>query len=265
MLSLPNVRNGERVAMDTTNHAKDIADNHRSRQENTVSVVQKMLCCFCFRTSEKDLEYDQENPQHVVDDESIHIVVEDLGIDNPGFSLCEVEHCRPPQQSNMGRSASSVCQRAAMKKKLAPLSSLPLQSRAHVGNNEEDFLDALTPPVINLIPPTPSDVIDNDQFFDMNSEEDSPLQTSGSEGVDSIGSAVTGEQENKEEKMDQDVEYEGLCDNKQEEHPEISEPQVDTMTKKNKVDKTTIHFLRSTFQVAPLPEYPRKSKKSHSS
>lgn len=247
--------NVKQVAMETTNQAED----RRSRQENDVSVVRKLVCCFCFRTGEKD----PQNPKDVVDDDSIHIVVEDLGIDNPGFILSEVEHCRPPQQSTMGRSASSVstCRRAALKKKLAPLSSLPLQSRAHVSNDEEDFLDALTPPVINLIPPTPSDVIDDDQFFDMNSEEESPLQTSGSEGVDSIDTAVTGEHESEDdgEKMDRDVEFEG--DTKDDERPEL-ELHVDTMTKKNKVGKSTIQFLRSTFQVAPLPEYPRKSKTS---
>lgn len=216
------------------------------------------------------MECDQENPQNpkdVVDDESIHIVVEDLGIDNPGFILSEKERYRPPQQSIIGRSASSVstCQRAALKKKLAPLLSLPLQYRAHVGNNEEDFLDALTPPFINLIPPTPSDVVDDDQFFDLNSEEEIQLQTSGSEGVDSISSAVSGEQESEDgEKIGQDVAFEGTCGTKDEESPEL-DPQEVKMTKKNSVDKSPIYFLRSTFQVAPLPEYPRKSKVSFNS
>ncbi|KAA0718148.1 hypothetical protein E1301_Tti001258 [Triplophysa tibetana] len=141
---------------------------------------------------------------------------------------------------------------------LAPLLSLPLQYRAHVGNNEEDFLDALTPPFINLIPPTPSDVVDDDQFFDLNSEEEIQLQMSGSEEVDSIGSAVTGEQESEDgEKIGQDVAFEGTCSTKDEESPEL-DPREVIMIKKNSVDKSTIHFLRSTFQVAPLPEYPRK-------
>ncbi|XP_065152024.1 uncharacterized protein [Paramisgurnus dabryanus] len=246
--------------MDTAEHA----DNPRS-----TGVVQRFVCCFCFRTGEKDC--DQENPQNpsaVVDDESIHIVVEDLGIDNPGFSLSEVEHCRPPQQSTMGRSASSVsiCQRAAQKKKLAPLSSLPLQSTVHLGSNEEDFVDALLygstsdsdgdllrPPVINLIPPTPSDVIDDDQFFDMNSKEESMLQTSGSEGVDSIGSAVSGEQDC-EEGVEKPVRDEESDIKNEEGLPKLE----DVMATRSKVDKSTVHFLRSMFQVPPLPEYPRK-------
>ncbi|XP_043111831.1 uncharacterized protein LOC122356824 [Puntigrus tetrazona] len=187
--------------MDMANHA----DNRHSRRENSIGVVQRFLCCSCFQTGENDrLEYNQEKPQNpkaVVDEENVHIVVEDLGIDNPGFSLSDVEHKGLLQQITIGRSASSVsmCQRAVLKKKLAPLSSLPLQSRA-IQNSEDDCtVDSLlygsgssnagdgcllTPPVINLIPPTPSDVIDDDQFFDINSEEESLQQTSGSEGVD---------------------------------------------------------------------------------
>ncbi|XP_016297712.1 uncharacterized protein LOC107654911 [Sinocyclocheilus anshuiensis] len=259
--------------MDMAKHA----DNRHSRRENTIGVVQRFLCCSCFQTGENDrLEYNQEKPQNpkaVVDEENVHIVVEDLGIDNPGFSLSEVEHCGPPHQITMGRSASSVsmCQRAALKKKLAPLSSLPLQSRAIQNSEDDSTVDSLlyssgstnvgdggllTPPVINLIPPTPSDVIDDDQFFDINSEEESLQQTSGSEGVDSIGSAAMGEQES-EEDVDQDLESEGNHKTKDEEHPQVEPPEEETAKKKS-IDKSTIHFLRSTFHVPPLPEYPRK-------
>ncbi|KAL1262738.1 hypothetical protein QQF64_005477 [Cirrhinus molitorella] len=259
--------------MDRAKHA----DNRHSRRGNSIGVVQRFLCCSCFQTGQNDrLEYDQKKPQNpkaVVDEENVHIVVEDLGIDNPGFSLAEVERCGPSQQITMGRSASSVsmCQRAALKKKLAPLSSLPLQSRVIQSNEDDSTVDSLlygssstniedggllTPPVINLIPPTPSDVIDDDQFFDINSEEESLQQTSGSEGVDSLGSAAMGEQES-EEDVDQDVESEGNLDTKDEEHQQV-EPQEEETTKKKNIDKSTIHFLRSTFHVPPLPEYPRK-------
>ncbi|XP_073776257.1 uncharacterized protein isoform X2 [Danio rerio] len=252
-------------------------ENLRSRRENTFSIVQRFLCCSCFQTVENDcLEYNQDKPQDprsVVDEESIHIVVEDLGIDNPGFSLSEIERCGLPQQITMGRSASSVSmsQRAALKKKLAPLSSLPLQSRTIQNNEDDSTVDSLlygsgssnigddgllTPPVINLIPPTPSDVIDDDQFFDMNSEEESPQQTSGSEGVESIGSAAIGEQES-EEDVDQGMESEVNQGAKEEDCP-VVEPKKEETFKKNNVDKSTIQFLRSTFQVPPLPEYPRK-------
>ncbi|XP_052427846.1 uncharacterized protein LOC127969785 [Carassius gibelio] len=253
------------------------ADNRHSRRENSIGVVQRFLCCSCFKTGENDhLEYNQERsqiPKAIVDEENILIVVEDLGVDNLGFSLSEVEHCSPPQQISMGRSASSVsmCQRAALKKKLAPLSSLPLQSRVIQNSEDDSTVDSLlygssstnfgdgsllTPPVINLIPPTPSDVIDDDQFFDINSEEDSLHQTSGSEGVDSIGSAAMGEQES-EEDVDQDLESEGNHKSKDEEHPQVEPPEEETAKKKT-IDKSTIHFLRSTFHVPPLPEYPRK-------
>ncbi|XP_043111830.1 uncharacterized protein LOC122356823 [Puntigrus tetrazona] len=259
--------------MDMANHA----DNRHSRRENSIGVVQRFLCCSCFQTGENDrLEYNQEKPQNpkaVVDEENVHIVVEDLGIDNPGFSLSDVEHKGLLQQITIGRSASSVsmCQRAVLKKKLAPLSSLPLQSRA-IQNSEDDCtVDSLlygsgssnagdgcllTPPVINLIPPTPSDVIDDDQFFDINSEEESLQQTSGSEGVDSIGSAAMGEQES-EEDVDQDLGSEVNCKTKDEEHPQVKSPEKETAKKKS-IDKSTIHFLHSNFHVPLLPEYPRK-------
>lgn len=262
--------------MDMAKHV----DNRQSRRENIIDIVERFLCCSCFRTVENDcLKYNQEKPQNlkpVVDEENVHVVVEDLGIDNPGFSLAEVKRYGPPQQITIGRSASSVsvCQRAALKKKLAPLSSLPFQSRVIQNNEDDSAIDyllygsgsinvedggLLTPPVINLIPPTPSDVIEDDQFFDINSEEESLQQTSGSEGVDSIGSAATGEQES-EEDVDQDVEFEGNPETKTQEHPQV-EPQEEDMTKKNSMDKAKIHFLRSSFQVPPLPEYPRKSKR----
>ncbi|CAM4726076.1 unnamed protein product [Leuciscus chuanchicus] len=259
--------------MDVAKHV----DNRQSRRENIIDIVERFLCCSCFRTVENDcLKYNQEKPQNpkpVVDEENLHVVVEDLGIDNPGFSLAEVKRYGPPQQITIGRSVSSVsvCQRAALKKKLAPLSSLPFQSRVIQNNEDDSAVDyllygsdsinvedggLLTPPVINLIPPTPSDVIDDDQFFDINSEEESMQQTSGSEGVDSIGSAATGEQES-EEDVDQDVEFEGNRETKTQEHPQV-EPQEEDTTKKNSMDKSKIHFLRSSFQVPLLPEYPRK-------
>ncbi len=252
------------------------ADNRHSRRENTIAVVQRFLCCSCFQTGENDrLEYTQEKPQNpkaVVDEENIHIIVENLGIDNPGFSLSEVVHCGPPQQITMGRSASSVsvCQRAALKKKLAPLSSLPLQSKAIQNSEDDSTVESLlygsgstkvgddvllTPPVINLIPPTPSDIIDDDQFFDINSEEECLQQTSGSEGGDSIGSAAMGEED-----VDQDWDSEGNHKTKDEEHPQV-EPPEEEIAKKKSIDKSTIHFLRNNFNVPPLPEYPRKSKK----
>ncbi|TRY65432.1 hypothetical protein DNTS_021901 [Danionella cerebrum] len=225
---------------------------------------------------EKDfLEDNQEIPQNptgIVTEEDVHIVVEDLGIDNLGFSLAEIESCGPPQQISLGRSSSSVsmCQRTFLKKKLAPLSSLPLQCQVIQNDEDSSTLDSLlygsgssntgngdllTPPVINLIPPTPSDVIDDDQFFDINSEEESQQQTSGSEGVDSICSAPTGEQESDED-VDLDVEPERSQDTKGGHPPE--ETQVEETAQKKCMDKSSTLFFRNQFQVPPLPEYPRK-------
>ncbi|XP_072362537.1 uncharacterized protein [Scyliorhinus torazame] len=82
-------------------------------------------------------------------------------------------------------SAVSTAWRLKQKSKLTPLSSLPLQkyvNKSYIPNNSDEASemypgtsqeDLLTPPVINLIPPTPSNVIDDDQFFEIHLEEGS--------------------------------------------------------------------------------------------
>lgn len=279
----------------------------RSWKERTTRFARTLFRCSCIEAQERD--WDTLCSQDARDDnliacmagevESIHIIVEDLGLINPSFILCtddiQVEEEEDPTpRCAMARSSSSVSvsQRAARKKKLAPLSSLPLQQRAELGsmNSEEDSLvfgvgasssagtsdgGLLTPPVINLIPPTPSDVdiADDDQFFDINSEEDSVALTSGSEGVDSVCSLATGKLETDEDKdgrmteqvSDQDKPQ--ADDVKVEDHP-LSPPMKETdETEKeiasvgdSRAERSLQSFLRSTFQVAPLPEYPRKSE-----
>ncbi|XP_078413656.1 uncharacterized protein LOC144689991 [Cetorhinus maximus] len=80
-------------------------------------------------------------------------------------------------------SSVSTVRRLKQKRKLTPLSSLPLQkyvnkSYAYSNSDEAERYsgispeELLTPPVINLIPPTPSNVIDDEQFFEINLEDD---------------------------------------------------------------------------------------------
>ncbi|CAL8300113.1 unnamed protein product [Merluccius merluccius] len=241
--------------------------------------------------------------------ETIQITVEDMdsvGLDNPGFSLFE-EEVAPAQHSSSGSSgiarSVSACQRAMQKRRLKALSSLPLQIppvATQVSGGEEDhhqnkgeeeeeettwYLQGeaeitltagrlLPPPLINLIPPTPSDVIDDEQFFDVNSEGESVAHTSGSDG-----SFATGDQESYDEErmdgveetdMETEEEVKMGCplaesqvgsDDKMEaitgqdgELPEETEPLSKESIKEN--NKTT--FLCSAYQVDPLPEYPRK-------
>ncbi|XP_057704779.1 uncharacterized protein LOC130923249 [Corythoichthys intestinalis] len=157
------------------------------------------FCCSCLQNGEEDHLQEQEKkneePLQVCDKDTIHITVEDLGIVNTSFCLSDEQPVSP--RNKMGRSASSVstCPRALMKKRVQHLSSLPLQPQARqicssssweeIGDDDEEehFLfgsgDNSTPASgsllahceINLIPPTPSDVIEDDQFFDINSEE----------------------------------------------------------------------------------------------
>ncbi|XP_051867190.1 uncharacterized protein LOC127567987 [Pristis pectinata] len=103
---------------------------------------------------------------------------------------------------SIGRSSSSIstAQKMKQKRKLTSLPSLPLQkcaSKSYASVNSEEDTECynvigpdvlLTPPMINLIPPTPSNLIDDDQFFEINSEEGSMTLSSGSECADSPGS-----------------------------------------------------------------------------
>ncbi|XP_034465310.1 uncharacterized protein LOC117775875 isoform X1 [Hippoglossus hippoglossus] len=273
---------------------------HRKRpwRERTRRLSCRLFCCSCLPCEERDSLREQEmkingGPQHPHLDqrgsgekEAIQITVEDLGIVNTSFSLLDEDPLT--SRNSMARSASSVsvCPRALKKKGLKPLSSLPIQLQSEPAvastsgeDDEEDEEDPLlydsgtdstpasgsllTPPVINLIPPSPSDVVDDDQFFDINSEE-SVAHTSGCDG-----SFAAGDQESYEEKMESveaEEPNEGLpvdenkvgLDNpaEPEEGPSgrFEEEGESVPTK----EETKTRILRSAYQVAPLPEYPQR-------
>lgn len=224
--------------------------------------------------------------------EAIQITVEDLGIVNTSFTLFEEDPVT--SRNTMARSASSVsaCRRVLKKQRLKPLSSLPIESQAQPaitstsGEDDEEeeenpllFVSGtdgtpscdslLTPPVIKLIPPTPSEVVDDDQFFDRNSEE-SVAHTSGSDG-----SFAAGDQESYEEKMEsveaeESTEEFARAENKvsadyaaePEEDPsdECGEEREAVTAKEGDEEKKKPSFLRCAYQVAPLPKYPQKSE-----
>lgn len=221
--------------------------------------------------------------------EAIQITVEDLGIDNSGFCLSEEEALTPGKAVARSASSVSACTRALKKKRrLKPLSSLPLQPQVNPTitctsgeddeeeEEEEDPLlfacggssssasgGLLTRPVINLIPPTPSDTADDDQFFDVNSEE-SVAHTSGSDGSvaagdhesydESVQAAGSTEEELDRSAVSTDASAEpdkGLEDGSEEEPDSEATPET---------DKTKPRSLCSVYHVAPLPEHPQKSE-----
>lgn len=257
----------------------------------------RLNCCSCW-CGEKDPLQEQEKkinggPLHLPSDqrgsgekEAIQITVEDLGIVNAGFSLLDEDFLTP--RNNMGRSASSVsaCPRALKKKRLKPLSSLPLPSQTELehassaGEDDEQEDDdtlqlesgtdsLLASPVINLIPPTPSDVIDDDQFFDISSE--------GSVANTSDERCAGADQESWEERMESVEEpKEGRilaerkatadCEAEPEDvwRDEPGEQREAVLIKNEEKEKTkSDEFLRSAYHVAPLPEHPQRSE-SHS-
>ncbi|RXM35141.1 hypothetical protein EOD39_4314 [Acipenser ruthenus] len=253
--------------------------------------MKNQLRCFTLNSPEEDevrMQIQEDGTAGFIESEN----PERRGVENPSST----------ERWSIGRSVSSVSttQRAKQRKKLTPLSSLPLQTcmkrgcKTSICSDEEteDLFGSsagglLTPPVINLIPPTPSDVIDDDQFFDINSEEECGTHTSGSECVDSSGSHATGDQESFMGGQDN---IEALCGYQESELP-LDPPRENSTARdlnentwfqlvfeRNKPllkdgDRTRDGFartpssvveadksssMRSIFQVAPLPRYPRK-------
>ncbi|KAK2824109.1 hypothetical protein Q5P01_021284 [Channa striata] len=206
--------------------------------------------------------------------EPIQITVEDLGIVNTSFSLSEEDAMTHRNSTARSSSSVSACQRALKKKRLKPLVSLPLQPRAELAiicvsggdgeAEEEDMLlfesgteSLLTPPVINLIPPTPSDVIN--QFFDNNSEERV------------VHTIAVGDKECYEETMNvgaedskegSETEGNNVSADSEAEHEEVISDQVGeekaTVASKDGHKGKKAKILRSAYQVAPLPEYRHK-------
>ncbi|XP_040906337.1 uncharacterized protein LOC121189923 [Toxotes jaculatrix] len=262
----------------------------------------RLFCCSCLRGEEKDPLQEQEmkingGPQHPRLDqrgsgekEAIQITVEDLGIVNTGFSLLDEDPLTP--RNSMARSASSVsaCPRALKKRRLKPLSSLPIRPQAEPAiastsreddeEEEEDPLlyesgtdstlasgSLLTPPVINLIPPTPSDVVDDDQFFDINSEE-SVAHTSGSDGSFAAGDQESYEEETESVEAKESKEGPALAENglgadgaaepEKGLSDQFGEEREVVENKEEDKEETKPRFLRSAYQVAPLPENPQR-------
>lgn len=276
----------------------------RPWRKSTQPLSRRLFCCSCLRGEEKDPLQEQERkinggPPHPYLDqrgsgerEAIQITVEDLGIFNTSFSLFEEDPVT--SRNSTARSASSVsaCPRALKKKRLKPLSSLPVLPQAKPAvtctsgeDDEEEEGDPLlvssnansaaasgsllTRPAINLIPPTPSDVADDDQFFDVNSEE-SVAHTSGSDV-----SFAADEQESYEEKMDRVEAAEPTgeltlaentvsADSADEPEESLKDQSGDegeaVPTKERGGETTEPTLLSSTCQVAPLPECPQKSE-----
>ncbi|XP_066552870.1 uncharacterized protein LOC136718960 [Amia ocellicauda] len=205
----------------------------RSRGEDGCgsSVTRRFFCCICpetmddsppyqvkkhlryFRSPARDEaeEVEEEAQRRLRLETTSMRSVQELGTDNPSFTV--TEDTLLEESRSVGRSVSSVSTRH--KRKLTPLSSLPLQTctlrvfKTSLGCDEDsdvsfvnDSRSLLTPPVINLIPPTPSEVIVDDQFFDNNSEEESVARSSGGECVDSAGSHATGDPDSFLARMD---------------------------------------------------------------
>lgn len=261
-----------------------------------------LFCCSCLSGEEMDPLQDQDVANKAVsqhphldeqgpgEKETIQVIVEDVGIVNTGFSLLNEE----PPRSSVARSASSVsaCPQALKKRRLKPLSSLPqdpplITSSTGDGDEdkEEDMLlkksnstdstaasgSLLSQPAIHLIPPTPSDVADDGQFFDVNLEE-GVERISSRDGDCAAGdgeSCEEGEKVEAEELPKELTLAESSDDGTDDEAPnELDEVLNDRFGEEGEAQPTEIReeerkkprFSRSPHQVASLPEHPRKSE-----
>lgn len=258
-----------------------------------------LFCCSCLSGEETQPLHDQDTtnkavPQHPHLDEqgpgekeTIQIVVEDVGIVNTGFSLLDEE----PPRSSVARSASSVsaCPRALKKRRLKPLSSLPQDlplTTSSTGDGDEDKEEEdtllkessstdstaaasgslLSQPVIHLIPPTPSDVADDDQFFDVNSEEAVERISSGDGGcaAGDGGSCEEGEKVEAEELPEEltlaEISDDGADELDEAPNDHFGEEGEAQLTTMGEEERKKPRFSRSPHQVASLPEHPRKSE-----
>lgn len=285
-------------------NAKTQQPRRRSWRKDIQHRLGGLFCCSCLSGEETDPLQDQDMankaaPPHPHLDEQgpgekeiIQIIVEDVGMVNTGFSLLDEE----PPRSSKARSASSVsaCPQALKKRRLKPLSSLPQDLPLITGSTgdgdedkEEDMLlrksgsadstaasgSLLSQPVIHLIPPTPSDVADDGQFFDVNSEE-GVGRISSRDGGCAAGdgeSCKQGERVEAEE-LPEELTLAEISDDgagELDEAPnELDEVPNDHFGEEGEVSPTKMgeeerkkpRFSRSPHQVASLPEHPRKSE-----
>lgn len=218
--------------------------------------------------------------------EIIQIIVENAGIVNAGFSLLSED----PPRSSVARSASlvSACPQALKKRRLKPLSSLPqdqplITSSTYQDDDEdkeEDMLlkesnstdstaasgSLLSQPVIHLIPPTPSDVADDGQFFDVNSEEGAERISSGDGGCaagegESCDDGETVEADELPEELTlAEISGDGAEELDEAPNDRFGEEGEAPPTKMGEEERKKPRFSRSPHQVASLPEHPRKSE-----
>lgn len=211
----------------------------------------------------------------------VHITVEDLGIDNTSFSLGDEDPLTPRKSTARSFSSSSLCSRGPKKKGLKILSALVVQpevlptaaisSKQGDEAEEENGVDGtsgsgdfLTAPIINLIPPTPSNVVDDGRFFDSNIDEcvSHSSESDGRSVADSQDTNCSVETEvskngfrlaegSVETTENKPSEGGGLSHEFGDQGESVHHKQLDK-------DKSGRGFLSNVYKVAPLPEFPKK-------
>ncbi|MEQ2206307.1 hypothetical protein XENOCAPTIV_027548 [Xenoophorus captivus] len=267
--------------------------SHRKTWRKSDNFSFRLLFCSCLcGKKEKQMKINEGRlPSHLDkwasgEKNVVHITVEDLGIDNTGFSLGDEDLLTLRNSTIHSFTSASACSRALKKKGLDALSSLVIQPQvqpiAAISNKQGDEAEGefqfvsengadgtsgsgglLTAPIINLIPPTPFNILDG-RFFDINLDE-CVAHSSASNGrsaaadQDKNGSVGTEESkkgftldegsiENAESKPNSGS---GLSD-------EFGDQGESVHHKKLDKEISGAKLLLSAFKVAPLPEIPKK-------
>lgn len=245
----------------------------------------RLLCCSCLRGRQKDREEKiieaSSHPNLKIEgsseEKAILITVEDMGIVNASFSLSDED----PVTNSKGLLASTVVSatpRLLKKKGLKHLSALSIQPQLHSaaaednGQREEYHLqdergtdgppatEGLLTPIINLIPPTPSNVVNGDRFFDSNSEESVGQTSSGDQNSncceqEAEKEKVEGLKENKHESTE---DHETEPENDQEE--DLGDEDEAVSTAKGDKEKITLRSVWRGGHMTPLLEHQKKSE-----
>lgn len=187
-------------------------------------------------------------------EQTVQITVENLGMRNVGFSLLDEE---PPRRS---ANPVRVCTPVLRKRRVKPPRSISqdvllISSSGEDGDEEEEkekehglllkesaVADGLwAQPAFHLIPPTPSSVADEGQFFNV-----SPIKVGVSEGGSAHERKSCGEAEEAPAALT-------LAEDGEKER----DPQLSAMSKD---EGKKLKFSRRSQQGASLAEYPRKSE-----
>ncbi|XP_038123463.1 uncharacterized protein LOC119771504 isoform X2 [Cyprinodon tularosa] len=258
---------------------------HRKTWRNSEHFSCRLFFCSCLcGKKEKQMKINDGRLHSHLDEQGsgeknvVHITVEDLGIDNSSFSLRDEDPLTLRNSMAHSFSSASACSRALKKKGPTALSTLVLKPQAEpsaaigykqgneageqfqpVSKNYPDGTSGsgglLTTPIINLIPPTPSNIVDNGRFFDSNLDE-CVSHSSGSDRRSPAGDQDTSCSEETEESEKGFTLAENAESNLNSD--ELEDRKESVVPRNLDKERSRPGFLSNAFKVPPLPKLSKK-------